>query len=114
MKTSLLPLSVTLAIFILFAPSVKAETDKPINSYQGGGYTVQIEGFAGEASYTGCDSKKRCITIPEASHYTQGSYIWENQGYSYSMSPVGNNGQYRLKVYNPEGKILLNQLMNPK
>lgn len=114
MKFLLFPLSITLAISTLFTSSVKAETDKPINNYEGGGYTVQIEGFAGGASYTGCNAKKRCITIPEASHYTQGSYIWENEGYTYSMSPAGDNGQYRLKVYNSKGKIILNQLMNSK
>jgi hypothetical protein len=107
-------LRATLVITVLSVLPVKAETDRPISNYQGGGYTVKIEGFAGGASYTGCDAKKRCITILEAAHYTQGSYIWENQGYTYSMSPDGNKGQYRLKIYNPKGKKLLNQLMNPK
>jgi len=83
------------------------------SSYVGGGYTVTIRGFAGSASYTGCNSKERCISISEASHYSQGNYTWENDGYNYNMSPIGNRGKYQLSISNPQGKRIVNEEMTP-
>jgi hypothetical protein len=119
MKFSILSLTTALVASLSFLPSVLAES---VSFYAGGGYSVKIVGFAGSASYTGCDKppvrwrdrKNRCLTIPEASHYSRGSYVWENAGYTYSMSPLGSSGKYRLKVFNPSGKALLNQVMNAR
>ncbi|PAX51660.1 hypothetical protein [Brunnivagina elsteri] len=111
MKFSILSLSTALVASLSFLAPVLAED---ASLYAGGGYTVKIVGFAGSASYTGCDRKNRCLTIPEASNYSRGSYVWENEGYTYSMSPVGSSGKYRLRIFNPKGKALLNQVMNPK
>lgn len=83
-------------------------------TYQGGGYTITINGFGGSASYEGCDSQGNCLYIPQASHYTQGHYTWENGGYTYNMSPLNaNDGRYRLKVFAPSGKLLLNTIVSP-
>lgn len=84
------------------------------STFIGGGYTVTIEGYAGSASYRGCNSKNQCVYIPEASHYTQGHYTWENNGYTYNMSPLDNtDDEYRLKIFNPQGKVLVNQVLTP-
>lgn len=74
MRFSILSLSTALIASLSFLPPVFAES---VSFYAGGGYTVKIVGFAGSASYTGCDRKNRCLTIPEASHYSQGAYVWE-------------------------------------
>jgi hypothetical protein len=88
------------------------------DEYQGGGYQVTIEGFAGDAKYTGCDPKGQCVTIEEASNYEKGRYVWENNGYTYSMSPVRggkdpSNGNYMLRIIDPSGKVILKQLLAP-
>ncbi|MEA5570642.1 hypothetical protein [Calothrix sp. UHCC 0171] len=111
MKFTILSLSTALVASVSFLPPVFAES---VSFYSGGGYSVKIVGFAGSASYTGCDRQNRCLTITEASNYSRGSYVWENRGYTYSMSPVGRSGKYRLRVFNPSGKVLLNQVMNPR
>jgi len=80
--------------------------------FSGGGYTVTIEGYAASASYRGCNSKNKCLYIPQASHYTQGHYTWENYGYTYNMSPINDTGKYRLKIFNPQGKVLVNQVLS--
>ncbi len=86
--------------------------DDNTSIFIGGGYTVSIEGYAGSASYRGCNSKNKCLYIPEASHYTQGHYTWENSGYTYNMSPINNTGKYRFKIISPQGKVLVNQVLS--
>ena len=80
-------------------------------SYVGGGYTVTIEGVQNLASYTGCNSKGKCLHIPKAAHYTEGDYTWKNRGHIYRMSPMEQPGQYQLMVFDPKGKQILNQVM---
>ncbi|MDY6804318.1 MAG: lysozyme inhibitor LprI family protein [Cyanobacteriota bacterium] len=82
------------------------------STFFGGGYTVTIEGSQGIISYRGCNSKNKCMYIPAASDYTQGGYTWENEGFTYKMSPVNNTGKYRLKIIDPEGKMLVNQVLS--
>ncbi len=82
--------------------------------YRGGGYRVTIEGWGGDAKYTGCDPKGRCLTIEQASFCERGSYIWENDGYTYNMSPTKKrDGSYLLKIFDPRGKVILKQHMTP-
>jgi uncharacterized protein YecT (DUF1311 family) len=83
-----------------------------ISRFSDGSYTVTIEGYAGMASYRGCNSKNKCLYIPEASHYTQGHYTWENEGYTYNMSPINDTGKYRLKIFNPQGKVLVDRVLS--
>jgi hypothetical protein len=80
-------------------------------SYVGGGYTVTIEGVQNSASYTGCNSKGQCLHIPKAAYYTEGDYTWKNLGHIYRMSPMKQPGQYQLRVFDPKGKQILNQVM---
>jgi hypothetical protein len=82
--------------------------------FMGGGYRVTIEGWGGDAKYTGCDPKERCPTIEPASFCEQGSYTWESNGYTYSMSPTKrSDGSYALKIFDPSGKVILKQPMTP-
>ncbi len=82
-------------------------------TYTGGGFTVSIQGSGRSASYTGCDAKERCIHIPKASNYRQGRYAWQRRNFTYKMIPARNKGQYRLKVFDPNNKLLLRQTMTP-
>jgi hypothetical protein len=79
------------------------------STYQGGGYTVTI---GSEGSYYGCNAKKQCLEIANYAHQTQGQYIWENKGFTYSMTPVA-NGNYRLKVMNDRNRVVLNKIVKP-
>ena len=86
------------------------------SEFRGGGYRVTIEGSgsAADTKYTGCDPKGRCLTIDEASWQEHGSYTWENNGYTYTMSPTKKrDGSYRLKIFDPKGKVILEQHMTP-
>jgi hypothetical protein len=81
------------------------------STYQGGGYTVSI-GQAG--GYHGCNSKNQCLEIAQYSSATQGQYIWENKGITYSMTPVTNqDGDYRLKVIDARNRVLVSKIVKP-
>jgi hypothetical protein len=81
------------------------------STYQGGGYTVTI---GDEGNYYGCNAKNQCLEIAQYSFQTQGQYIWENKGMTYSMTPIpGNKGLYRLKVVNAKNRVLVNKIMKP-
>lgn len=98
-----------LTIGIVIAGSLLA-TSASADTYKGGGYTITI---GDDFSYYGCDAQDNCLYIPHHSHQTQGHITWENARYTYNMSPTDNRGQYRLKVYNPDGEIILQQIVNP-
>ncbi len=75
---------------------------------------MTIEGWGGDAEYTDCDPKGRCLTIEQASWCERGAYIWENDGYTYCMTPTRKrDGSYWLKIYDPGGKAILKQHMRP-
>jgi hypothetical protein len=79
--------------------------------YTGGGYTVSIRE---DGSYYGCNAKQQCLEISKYAYQSQGQYIWENKGTTYSMTPIrGKNNTYiyRLKVVNAQKKVLVNQKM---
>jgi hypothetical protein len=79
--------------------------------YKGGGYTVSI-GQAGE--YFGCNSKNQCLEITQYASATQGQYIWENKGTTYSMTPITTpDGAYRLKVVDASNRVLVSKIMKP-
>jgi hypothetical protein len=81
------------------------------STYQGGGYTVTI---GEEGNYYGCNSKNQCLEIAQYSSQTQGQYIWENKGMTYSMTPIaGKNGVYRLKVINANNRVVVSKIMKP-
>jgi hypothetical protein len=107
-------LGTTLILVVLALVILPAIRSASAEEYLGGGYRVTIEGLAGDAKYTGCDPKGRCQTIDEASWSERGSYIWENKGYTYSMSPTKKrDGSYMLKIFDPGGKVILEQHMSP-
>ena len=104
MKNILLGLTTSLALVSITNLPALADI------FKGGKYTVTISG----ASYRGCDSKNRCVYIPMYSYRERGSYIWEKNGYTYNMSPAGSrDGNYRLKVFSPSHRLILNQLVKP-
>jgi hypothetical protein len=81
------------------------------STYQGGGYTVSING---DGSYYGCNSKNQCLEISQYSAQSQGQYIWENKGTTYSMTPVsGKEGWYRLRVVDARNRLLVSKIMKP-
>jgi hypothetical protein len=81
------------------------------STYQGGGYTVSI-GEAG--SYHGCNSKNQCLEIAEYASATQGQYIWENKGTTYSMTPLTTqDGAYRLRVIDAKNRVLVSKVVKP-
>jgi hypothetical protein len=81
------------------------------STYQGGGYTVSI---GEEGSYHGCNSKNQCLEIAQYASATQGQYIWENKGTTYSMTPVSTQeGAYRLKVIDARNRVLVSKIMKP-
>ncbi len=80
-------------------------------TYQGGGYTVSI---GEEGSYHGCNSKNQCLEIAQYSSATQGQFVWENKGTTYSMTPVKSpEGAYRLKVIDARNRVLVSKVMKP-
>jgi hypothetical protein len=81
------------------------------NVYQGGGYTVSI---GEEGGYRGCNSKNQCLEIAQYSWATQGQYIWENKGTTYSMTPLTTqDGAYRLKVIDAKNRVLVSKVVKP-
>jgi hypothetical protein len=78
-------------------------------TYQGGGYSVTI---GAEGSYYGCNAKKQCLEIANYANQSQGQYIWENKGFTYSMTPIS-NGNYRLKVLNDRNRAIVSKIMKP-
>jgi hypothetical protein len=81
------------------------------STYKGGGYTVSINA---EGSYYGCNSKNQCLEIAQYASATQGQYIWENKGTTYSMTPVKTQeGAYRLKVIDARNRVLVSKVVKP-
>jgi hypothetical protein len=107
-------LGTTLILVVLALVTLPAIRSAFADEFLGGGYRVTIEGFAGDARYTGCDPKGRCLTIEPAFWCERGAYIWENNGFTYSMSPTKErDGSYWLKIRDSGGKVILKQHMTP-
>jgi hypothetical protein len=91
--------------------SIAAFACEESSTYKGGGYTVSI---GGEGNYLGCNSKNQCLEIAQYSYQSQGKYVWENKGTTYSMTPMaGEQGLYRLKVTDARNRVLVNKIMKP-
>jgi hypothetical protein len=82
-------------------------------TYAGGGYTVEVDDESSYLSYHGCDPYGRCLHINRVSSYTSHPerYIWRNQGFRYILTQTSKPNRYRLQVYNPKGKLILNRLL---
>ena len=108
-KRSLI-LFIILGINGLLAVSALAAT-----TYTGKGYFLILDGSGLSASYIGCNSVKKwlCLYLVSASHYSKGHYTWKSNGYAYKLSPM-RQSQRQLQVFNPQGKRILNRVMNPK
>ncbi|EDN70814.1 secreted protein [Beggiatoa sp. PS] len=81
------------------------------------GYEVSITGHGYEATYYGCTPKKRnrkrnCLYLEEP-ETAEGNYFeWNNKGHRYEMEPLNRYAtKYRLKIYSPKGKVILNQVL---
>jgi hypothetical protein len=93
--------------------SISARACDESSTYKGGGYTVSING---EGGYYGCNSQQKCLEIAQASNQENGRYIWENNGTTYSMTPMvgkGKEGWYRLKVIDSRNRVLVSKVMKP-
>jgi opacity protein-like surface antigen len=86
-----------------------ATTPAGASTFASENFTITITGFGLEAAYRGCDQAGQCLEIPRASAYDNGSYTWENAGYTYQMGQVV-GGDYRLEVRDPEGKVLVDEV----
>lgn len=86
-----------------------AATPAGASTFASENFTITITGFGLDAAYRGCDQAGQCLEIPRASAYDNGSYTWENAGYTYQMGQVV-GGDYRLEVRDPEGKVLVDEV----
>jgi hypothetical protein len=91
--------------------SIAANACGDVSTYKGGGYTVSI---GEEGNYYGCNSKNQCLEIAQYASATQGQYIWENKGTTYSMTPItSQEGVYRLRVIDARNRVLVSKIMKP-
>ncbi|MEO1068623.1 MAG: tetratricopeptide repeat protein [Cyanobacteria bacterium J06638_6] len=81
-------------------------------TYRGDDYTITITGFEQNAAYRGCNRNNECLEIAQPSEYSNGSYVWENNGTQYRMQP-NDNGSYRLRVTDAAGKTLVEATVRP-
>jgi hypothetical protein len=91
----------------------------PDGSYRGGGYRVTVSAKTGE--YTGFDRQGAKVVIGKPIYRASGSDTveYKNRGYTYRLTPLGqpreNDGDYAkvvLTIVNPQGRVILNQMMN--
>lgn len=87
--------------------------------YQAGEYTVTLDQDPDLGRiYYGCDPKQRCIYLTQGTTWRdqkRRGISWENQGYTYSISwQEDANSPLELKVFNPQGRMILHRLMIPK
>ncbi|BAZ39067.1 hypothetical protein NIES4101_50190 [Calothrix sp. NIES-4101] len=54
------------------------------------------------------------VLAESVSFYSGGGYSVKIFGFAGSASYTGSSSKYRLRVFNPSGKVLLNQFMAPR
>lgn len=84
--------------------------------YQAGEYTVTLDRNVDNGrTYYGCDAQQHCIYLTHGTTWQTQRYrgiSWENKGYTYSVSwQEGTSEQLYLKVFNSQGRMILNLLM---
>jgi hypothetical protein len=90
----------------------------PLGSYRGGGYRIILDGRTGE--YVGFDRQGRKLVISQNPSYpADRTAQWKHKGYTYRITgigqPVANAEDFRkvrLTISNPQGRVILNQIMN--
>ncbi len=89
----------------------------PLGSYSGGGYKIILDGRTGE--YVGFDRQGRKLVIRNPSYPADRTAQWTNKGYTYRITgigePVDNAEDFRrvrLTISNPQGRVILNQIMS--
>jgi hypothetical protein len=89
----------------------------PSGSYRGGGYRITIDSRSGD--YTGFDRQGRKLVIHSPSYPADLTAQYTNKGYTYRIIGIGQPGDYaddfqkvRLTVANPQGRVILNQILN--
>jgi hypothetical protein len=90
----------------------------PLGSYSGGGYRVILDGRTGE--YVGFDRQGRKLVINQNPSYPADQTAqWKHKGFTYRIAGIGepvNNAEdfrkVRLTIFNPQGRVILNQIMN--
>ncbi|ACK69205.1 hypothetical protein PCC7424_0749 [Gloeothece citriformis PCC 7424] len=96
---------------ILVMLPVSAET------YQAGEYTITLEMDAQQGrTYRGCDHRRNCLYLTHGTAWREQGYrgfSWENKSYTYSISwQEGTTQPMYLKVFNPQGRLILNRVMS--
>jgi hypothetical protein len=90
----------------------------PLGSYSGGGYRVMLDGRTGD--YVGFDRQGRKLVINQNRSYPADRTVqWTNKGYTYRITGIGEPiadiddfKKVRLTVSNPQGRVILNQILN--
>jgi hypothetical protein len=97
------------------ATAAGANSSSILGAYKGGGYTLDL-GSGGD--YHSCDPQNRCVTIPQTQSTQQGkTYIWKRDGYSYHVTPAGNqlsDGHYTrisLRVIDTKQKVVFDRIL---
>jgi hypothetical protein len=116
---------------IAWSGIARAENNAPQGEYTGGGYKVET-GNGGD--YVGYDRQGKKLVIPGDRLSTRGRTAeWRNNGYIYRLTGIGNSlagnrktvsaedaenstvyNKVRLTISNPQGRVILNQVMNRK
>jgi hypothetical protein len=106
--------SIILATTLLTGSAIALTSPAFATTYAGGGYTVEVNDSEGSSlSYRGCDPYGRCLYINQTSSYTSHPerYVWKNRGFRYILTQTSKPNRYRLQVFNPKGKLILNRLL---
>ncbi|PSB02029.1 hypothetical protein [Merismopedia glauca] len=106
--------TIVLTTTLLASSAIALSSPAFATTYAGGGYTVNVDDGEGSSlSYHACDPKGRCLYINRVSSYSSHPerYVWRNQGYRYILTQTSKPNRYRLQVFNPKGKLVLNRLL---
>jgi hypothetical protein len=90
----------------------------PVGSYRGGGYQAISDGRSGD--YTGFDRQGHKLVIHRPTYPADRTVEWKNKGYTYRLTGIGKSqddspdlyGKVMLTISNPQGRVILNQMMN--
>jgi hypothetical protein len=114
---------------ISWAGVARSENNPPQGEYTGGGYRVET-GNGGD--YVGYDRQGKKLVISGNRLSTNGKTAeWRNNGYTYRLTGIGNSlagnrktstaedgenstvyNKVRLTITNPQGRVILNQIMS--
>lgn len=106
--------TILLSTTLLATSAIALTSPAFATTYAGGGYTVNVDDSEGSnLSYRGCDPQGRCLYIDRISSYSSHPerYLWRNRGHRYVLTQTSKPNRYRLQVFNPKGKLILNRIL---